>query len=302
MKKYIPLMLIAFSASLWGCIAVFVRGLAEIGFSPMEIVAIRVAIAAIVLAFIGGLKYRNEMAIRLRDSWLFVGTGIFSIVFFNWCYFTALNRMDVSLAVILLYTSPIFVSILSFLVFKDKFTKTKILAVAGTFLGCVLVAGFRGDSAAVAPISILIGLGAGLGYALYSIFGKAALSKYKPFTVTFYTFLTAALFLVPFTRLWEKADVILSRESLLYGVGLGIIPTVLVYFMYTKGHEKTDSSTAAIIATVEPIVATMLGVFLYGEGIGILQMFGSALILISVSASNLDFNQIRSNKKRLQSM
>ncbi|RDU36398.1 EamA family transporter [Neobacillus piezotolerans] len=301
MKKHLPLLLIAASASLWGCIAVFVRGLAQIGFSPMEIVAIRVAIAAILLALIGGLKYRDELSIRLRDGWLFIGTGIFSIVFFNWCYFTALNRMDVSLAVILLYTSPIFVSIISFLVFKERFTKTKLLAVAGTFFGCVLVAGFRGDSGA-APTGILIGLGAGLGYALYSIFGKAALRKYKPFTITFYTFLTAALFLVPLTGLWEKADVLLSGNSLLYGAGLGIIPTVLAYFMYTKGLEKTDSSTAAIIATVEPIVATMLGVFLYGEGIGVLQIIGSALILISVSASNLNLGEIRPNKKSLQSM
>ncbi|WP_409270426.1 DMT family transporter [Neobacillus sp. SCS-31] len=302
MKKSIPLLLIAASASLWGCIAIFVRGLAQVGFSPMEIVTIRVAIAAILLALIGGILYRNEMAIRLKDSWMFIGTGIFSIVFFNWCYFTALNLMDVSLAVILLYTSPIFVSILSYFVFRDKFTKTKFLAVAGTFVGCVLVAGFRGDSAAVSATGLLIGLGAGLGYALYSIFGKAALNKYKPFTITFYTFLTAALFLVPLTRLWEKADVVLSGDSLLYGAGLGIIPTVLAYFMYTKGLEKTDSSTAAIIATVEPIVATLLGVFLYGEGIGILQIIGSALILLSVSVANLNFENIRPNKKGLQPM
>ncbi|WP_059170904.1 DMT family transporter [Bacillus sp. FJAT-27445] len=302
MKKYFPLMMIAFSASLWGCIAIFVRGLSEIGFSAMEIVGIRVAIAAILLAAIGGLRYRNEMAIQLRDSWLFIGTGIFSIVFFNWSYFTALNMMDVSLAVILLYTAPIFVSVLSFFIFKEKFTITKLVAVGGTFLGCVLVAGFRGGAGAVAPIGLLIGLGAGFGYALYSIFGKAALRKYKPFTITFYTFFVAALFLVPLTRLWEKGEVLLRGETLLYGVGLGIIPTVVAYFLYTKGLEKTDSSTAAIIATVEPIVATMVGVFLYGEGIGILQLIGSALILISVSVSNIDINQLITNKKKLQSM
>ncbi|CEG27592.1 drug/metabolite transporter (DMT) superfamily permease [Bacillus sp. B-jedd] len=302
MRKYVPLLLIAISASLWGCIAIFVRGMADIGFTPMEVVAVRVAIAAIALALIGLVKYRSQMAIRLKDIWLFIGTGIFSIVFFNWCYFTALNMMDVSLAVILLYTAPIFVSILSYIFFKEKFTKIKVAAVVGTFIGCVLVAGFRGEAASAGFIGVLTGLGAGIGYALYSIFGKAALSKYKPFTITFYTFFIAAVFLVPLTRLWERQEIVFSNEGILYGAGLGIIPTVVAYFLYTKGLESTDSSTAAIIATVEPIVATMLGVFLYSEGIGILQLLGSAIILFSVSISNIDLSNFRSNRKRLQSM
>ncbi|RHW42299.1 EamA family transporter [Neobacillus notoginsengisoli] len=302
MRKIVPLLLIAISASLWGCIAIFVRGMADMGFSPMEIVAVRVAVAAIILGLVGFVKNKSEMTIRLKDLWLFIGTGIFSIVFFNWCYFTALNKMDVSLAVILLYTSPMFVSFFSFIFFKDKFTKTKIAAVAGTFIGCILVAGFRGGSETVGPLALLIGLGAGLGYALYSIFGKAALRKYKPYTITFYTFFVAAVFLVPLTRLWEQTDLLFSQEGLLYGAGLGIVPTVVAYFLYTKGLERTDSSTAAIIATVEPIVATMLGVFLYGEGMGILQMLGSAIILASVSMSNIDFTALRTNRKRLQSM
>ncbi|MDR6998129.1 drug/metabolite transporter (DMT)-like permease [Neobacillus niacini] len=48
-------------------------------------------------------------------------------------------------------------------------------------------------------------------------------------------------------------------------MGLGLFPTVVAYLLYTKGRGKIDCSKASIIATVEPVVATLLGVFLYKE-------------------------------------
>ncbi|OCA90875.1 transporter [Bacillus sp. FJAT-27225] len=301
-KNKLPLILIALGAGLWGAIVIFVRGLAELGLSSMEIVTIRVAMAAILLAAIGLLRYRKELTIRVKDSWMFIGTGILSIVFFNWCYFTSLNNMDVSIAVILLYTAPIFVSILSYFIFKEKFTLMKMLALAGTFLGVIFVSGnSTGSHTDIGIVGLLIGIGAGFGYALYSIFGKIALRTYTTFTVTLYTFLAASVFLVPYTRIWEKASQLLKPEVLGYGLGLALFPTVLAYFLYTKGLEKTDSSLASIIATVEPIVATLLGVFMFAESTSIMQLIGSVVILLSVSVANMEGNPFRRIRKGFQS-
>lgn len=288
MNKVFPVILITISAALWGVIAIFVRGLADIGLSPMEIVTIRVVTAAILLGLIGLVKYRSQMLIRIKDIRLFIGTGILSIVFFNWCYFTAVGSMNLSLAVILLYTSPAFVAVLSFLFLKEKITRVKAASVIGTILGCVLIAGVgQSDSASLTAIGIFTGLGAGFGYALYSIFGKFALAKYSPFTVTFYTFLIAALTLFPVTGLWKKGTELLSGDILFYGVGLGLFPTVIAFLLYTKGLEKVETSQAAVIATVEPIVATILSVFLYKESFGLIQAIGSLIILLSVTIINI---------------
>lgn len=288
MNKVFPVILITISAALWGVIAIFVRGLADIGLSPMEIVTIRVVTAAILLGLIGLVKYRSQMLIRIKDIRLFIGTGILSIVFFNWCYFTAVGSMNLSLAVILLYTSPAFVAVLSFLFLKEKITRVKAASVIGTILGCVLIAGVgQSDSASLTAIGIFTGLGAGFGYALYSIFGKFALAKYSTFTVTFYTFLIAALTLFPVTGLWKKGTELLSGDILFYGVGLGLFPTVIAFLLYTKGLEKVETSQAAVIATVEPIVATILSVFLYKESFGLIQAIGSLIILLSVTIINI---------------
>lgn len=286
--KAIPFIYIVVSAALWGIIAIFVRKLADYGFSPMEIVSLRVITAAFLLGIIGAIKYRGQMKVKLNDLPLFIGTGILSIVLFNWCYFSAINQMNLSIAVILLYTAPAFVTVLSYLFLKENLNRVKLVSVAGTILGCVLIAGFSvNDTTDLSGAGILTGLGAGFGYALYSIFGKFALNKYPSFTVTFYTFLVAAATLFPLTGLWNKGGLLLNSEVLFYGIGLGLFPTVIAYLLYTKGLEKIESSKAAIIATVEPIVATILSVFLYSEGFGINQGIGATIILLSVLLINI---------------
>lgn len=298
MKQFFPIAFIAISASLWGIIAIFVRKLSGFEFSSMEIVSLRVVTATILLGLIGLIKYRSHLIIKWQDLKLFVGTGIFSIVLFNWCYFTAINQMNISIAVILLYTAPAFVIVLSFIFLKEKIARTKLFSVTGTIVGCILIAGSGlGDTSALTFAGVITGLGAGFGYALYTIFGKFALKKYSPFTVTFYTFLVASVTLLPLTNLGEKTSLLVRGEVIAYGFGLGLIPTVIAYLLYTKGLEKIEGSKASIVATVEPIVATLLSVFLYGESFGFVQFIGSLIILFSVILINMPIPSKRYKEK-----
>jgi drug/metabolite transporter, DME family len=282
------LVMISLAASLWGIIAIFVKELSEIGFTPMEIVAIRVTVALTLLLMIGVSFFPEKLKVRLKDTPIFIGSGIISIVFFNWCYFTTINEMNLSLAVILLYTSPAFVVLLSRLFFKERWNKQKVMALIGTLVGCVLITGIGTKSTAdLSMIGLLTGLGSGLGYALYTIFGKIALRRYVPFTVTLYTFMFAAVALIPVTKLWNKSSLLLQSDTLIWAFGLGLFPTVLAYFLYTKGLESVESSKAAIIATVEPLVATILSIVLYKEGMGPLQVIGTGLIFSSIIVVNL---------------
>ncbi|WLR56606.1 EamA family transporter [Mesobacillus subterraneus] len=288
MSRKLPYLLIAFAAVMWGLIGFFVKGLNSAGFGAMEIVAIRVLTAAIILMLTGISFYRGHLKIRVKDLYLFVGTGILSIVFFNWSYFTAINLMNIPIAVALLYTSPAFVAVLSFLFLKERINRKKLLAIVMTVIGCTLAAGMTGHGGTSYSVSsILIGLGAGFGYALYSIFGKIALRRYHPFTVTLYTFLVASAVLVPTTGIVSKADVLLADDVWLYAIGLGIFPTVIAYFAYSWGLERTESSTAAVVATLEPVIATMLGILVYGDRLGSLQMLGSSMIIVSVISINI---------------
>ncbi|SCX87283.1 DMT family transporter [Alkaliphilus peptidifermentans] len=268
-------------AALWGHIGIFVRGLSEIGFSALQIVTLRILTAAIILLTYVYFKDRKQLIIKLKDSIYFVGTGIFSIVFFSWCYFTAMEETSLTIAVILLYTAPAFVTILSRIIFKEYFTKKKLFSLLVTLIGIILVIGYTpGEN--ISLYGLVVGLGSGFGYALYSIFGKAALNKYSTLTTTTYTFLLASIAIFPFSGLWRMTAEFNEGISWLYVIGLGLIPTALAYIFYTKGLSQIEPSRASITATVEPVVATLVGVLYFKESLALWQFIGILLVLTAV--------------------
>lgn len=68
-----------------------------------------------------------------RHWYYFFGSGVCSLVFFNWCYFSAISTSSMSVAAVLLYTSPVFVTLLSALFFRERITSHKVAALALTF-------------------------------------------------------------------------------------------------------------------------------------------------------------------------
>lgn len=279
----LPRVSVIFGALLWGTLAIFVKKLTDYGFTEMEIVTIRVTGAFICILPILLLQSgKSSFRIQIKHLWYFIGTGLLSIVMFNWAYFTAMNMMSISLAVMLLYTGPAFVAVLSALFLKEKLTVQKMLAVLTTIAGCTIIAlSGSGEADAWSIPGFIIGLCSGLGYALYSIFGKVALRKYDSSIITFYTFFTASVCLIPFFPFWKKG-MGLPLEAWVYMLALGLIPTVIAYLLYTYGLNQVESSTASILATVEPVAAVMIGVILFQEKLYGGQFAGTLLIISSI--------------------
>ncbi|MGD6961507.1 DMT family transporter [Fictibacillus phosphorivorans] len=273
---------VAIGASLWGIIGFFVKELSLAGFTSLQIVFLR-AISAFLL-FLAWIVMKNPalLKIMLKDTWYFLGTGILSVSFFNWCYFTTIQTSSLAIAAILLYTAPAFVLVISSIVFKEKLTHQKLLALTATFIGCTLVSGLFSAQLELSITSLLIGLGAGFGYSLYSIFGKLASRKYETLTISIYTFFFAMLALFPISDM-TSANIQVFRPSVIMNViGLGLFPTVFAYWFYTQGLKQMDASKAAIVSTIEPVVATLMGMLLYKESISIVQSIGIIFVLGAV--------------------
>lgn len=271
------------AASLWGCIGVFLKLLTAAGLSSMQSVAVRSVVAAVLYLLWLLVRDRRALHIRLRDCGYFVGTGICSLVFFNWCYFTTISSSSMSVAAVLLYTSPVFVMLMSALLFREPITAKKLAALALTFGGCVLVTGlFPMDKGGISGKTILFGLGSGFGYALYTIFGKFALRKYSSATVTLYTFLFAALGSVPLAGFGGHWDLLLDGRVALGGIGIGLFCCILPYLLYTEGLRHAQAGKAAILATAEPFVAAFLGIAVFHEAVTPFKLLGMAAIFAAI--------------------
>lgn len=142
-------------------IGLFTRTLESGGFSSGNFVAVRVLGTAALLSVFFLFRDRSVFRIKPRYLLYFVGTGIVSILFFTWCYFSAMQYLSISVAVILLYTSPVFVVVLSALIFREPITRRKAAALLLTVIGCALVSGIFGGGASVTVKGFLLGLGSG---------------------------------------------------------------------------------------------------------------------------------------------
>ena len=130
---------------------------------------------------------------------------------------------------------------------------------------------------------IVTGLLSAVGYGLYSIFGTFALRKYQPLTVTTYAFLFGAAGALLLCNPAQIARVICEsgqpgRLVLLITV-TAFVTAVLPYLLYTVGLSRMRASAAAIMASIEPVVATTAGALVFGEALTVPAFAGIALVL-----------------------
>ena len=260
---------VLFAAACWGCIGLFTRYLSGLGMSPLAIAFFRSFAAAAMLAGWLGVRDRKTFRIRARDIWMFVGTGFVSIGCFNVFYFMTQTYTTLSVAAVLLYTAPFFVIFMSRLFFKERITRQKICAVVLAFAGCLFVTGLvGGGSVSLAPIAIVTGLGSAICYALYSIFGEAACSMGIVFAAS-------------------GADLPPVSGGMVLGIcGLGLFSTALPYIFYTRGLAGLSPSKASVLAFAEPMVATLVGIFVLHEPITLPAVLGIALIFAGIVVLN----------------
>lgn len=288
-EKFLAPVFVILAGTCWGIIGLFSRNLSGGGLSSVQITTTRCVVTALFLVLFLLFLDGEKLKIKLKDFWIFLGTGILSIAFFNICYFTTIRLATLSVASILLYTAPGFVIILSALIFKEKITSQKVIALLLAFLGCVFVTGIiGGGGSGISSLAILTGLGSGIGYGLYSIFGSIALKKYHPFTVTAYTFLVASLGLLPFSNPTQILGLAFESSNILFNILLlGVLSTLVPFLFYTKGLEHMEAGKASVMAFVEPMVATMIGIMVFKEQLNLQNSLGILLIFLSVIILNM---------------
>ena len=253
----------------------------------MQIVALRAMASASCITLVMLWKGLGQLRIDWRDCWMFVGTGIFSLVFFNFCYFNCIQSSSLAVAALLLYTAPAFVMLMSLLLFGESFTAKKALALVCTFIGCGCVTGAFEGGLKLTLSGLFYGLGSGFGYALYSIFGKYAVQKYSSLTITAYTFYFALIAAVPLAGFDGAALAKIDLLTIEGSLGLGLVCAVIPYLLYTKGLEKVEPGQASILATIEPFVAAAVGMLCFAEPMTMSKAIGMLLIFCSIVILNI---------------
>jgi len=264
--------------------------------TPVTLVQYRAFIGMLVLLTGLLIFARPLLVIRKKDIPFFAFYGLLSIGLNSFCYFSAIQKIGISLAVVLLYTYPVFLMILSALFLKEPLTRAKAFALAASLTGVILLVSHRGMWAShVNRMGILYGLGAGFLSALYSLFGKKALIKYQPATVLFYALLFGSLFFLLWGIATKSLQTSFTPQTWFWLIVLATGPGLMGYFFYTMGLQYVEASRAGVVATLE-VLAAVLGAYLFfDEHLSLRQAAGGALVLSG--AIGIQWEAVKLRKK-----
>ncbi len=277
------------AASIWGTLGFFAKILYAEGVSFEALVAVRALVGwAAMLLFLlltGGV---SSLRIARRDFLFLVPLGLVGVGAFYLLYFFTVRESTVGTAAILLYSSPAFVVVLAWIFLKESLGFLRILALGLTFGGIFLVVGgYDLSTLEVSPLVLATGLLSGLTYGLYSIFGKPVARRLEPAVILSYALGIGAVLLVlaALPTLYTLAGLSWGSYALL--LMLAVVHTALAFGLYTAGLRRLDAGQAAIVASIEPVVAGAAGAALLGEDLTPPKLAGAVLVLAGAALAQV---------------
>jgi drug/metabolite transporter (DMT)-like permease len=278
----------------WSFTAILIRYLTDTYLLPPLVLAFwRDAFVFAALATVFLIFNRTNFRLAGRHLKFMVLYG-FILSSFNALWTVSVGLNGAAVSTVLVYSSPAFTAILGWWFFSDRIGVVKIIAVLLSLIGCVFISGAYDSSAwQVNTIGIVTGLLSGLGFAGYSIMGKASAERsIHPWTAMLYSFGFAAIFLLLYNLFPVNLPVVDSFRNLfcLDGAWMGwavlvllaVGPTIGGYGLYTVSLSYLPVIVANLIATLEPVMTALLAYFLLGERFTLPQLLGSALIIAGV--------------------
>lgn len=272
------------AAVCWGLMATLAKLLfRDRGVDPFVLVVIRADLATLTLFAVMALLRPAQLKIQAKGFWAAAAVGIGGLAINNFFYFQALHLTSVATALLLQYQAPILVALYTVLIQRQHLHKRVILAMALALVGCALVVRAY-DPAVFRPnlLGVAAGLGAAAAFAFYILASRAVLRALDPWTLLTYAYLTAGLawsILLPPWRIIAH-----GFGPRVWGafVAVATVGTVVPFGLFISGLRFLPPTHASIVATLEPVIATLAAYLILGETLLPLQILGGGLVLAGV--------------------
>ena len=281
----------------WGTSGIFGKILPPYGFTPLQITALRGTVSAFCILIYAVIKDRKLFRVKPIDLLLYLGIGI-SLFGTSACYYVAMSLTSISTAVVLMYMAPVYVMIFSVMFFGEKLSPIKLVAFVFVLAGGALVAGIA-NGMSFDAFGIFMAVLSGVAYGAYNILTKVSMRrKNSPITTTLYSFVFMSVISLSVCEPMKIAENTAKDPLILLPIllALGVITFVLPYFLYTLGMRDLPAGTASALGIVEPMTASLLGIFIFNEEITVFSGIGIVMILASVMMLSFADNEKRKIK------
>jgi len=275
--------LVAVASILWGTMGILATLSFEYGILPETLIALRLVIGFATLSVILALFRKDSFKIQKSDILLFLILGIFAIAFQRISYFYAVDLTTATMAAILFYTYPVFVTLSASFFLKEKITFREVLAIILTFSGAALVVKAYNISALdVNLVGIIFGLLSSLLFTLYFVMTKRLRDRYTNWTLTLYGDGIGALVLIPFISISFTRIMEFPLQLWILILTIAWIPSLLAYLIYSYALKYVKASKGSILSVIEPLAAAVFSVIFLGENLENPQVMGIVVALTGV--------------------
>jgi len=275
MKRIFGIILIAASAASFGTLAIFGRYAYADGMDIFTLLFMRFGVAAVVMTVV--LLLRREVLPSGRILAQLIGMGALGYVGQSFLYMTAIKYASAGLVAVLLYLYPMFVFILSLIVFHEKASSVKSLALILALAGSALTVNPNGGQLIGALMAIL----AALIYSIYIIVGTSVMKHVSAVQSSAVIFASAGM-VFAVLALTKGTHFPASNSGWLALSGIIVVSTIIPVVTFLAGLEIIGPTNAAMLSTLEPVVTVLLAAWLFAERLKVVSLVGGGLILTAV--------------------
>jgi drug/metabolite transporter (DMT)-like permease len=272
------------SGAAFGAMAVFGKLAYGEGSTVGTLLSLRFTFAAALfwLLLVGTGAIRELRALRRRDIAAGLALGACAYSLQAGCYFAALERIHASLLALLLYTFPAMVTAAAIALGRERLESRRLVALGLALGGGVLVVAGAGTGA-LDGVGVALGLGAAVCYSAYILVSDGIVRRVPARVLTALVCTGAAVTLtLGSAALGQLRPAAVTLAGFGWLASLAVVSTVGAIGLFFAGLKRVGPSTAAILATVEPLVTVLLAFLVFGETLGAVQLAGGALVIAAV--------------------
>jgi drug/metabolite transporter (DMT)-like permease len=269
----------------FGFLGIFGRYAFQSGIGVGELLTLRFTLAAVILWFIIILIKPKLCYLPPKQILVSAMLGIFGYSIFANLYFMAIKGVSVTIAAMLLFTFPVFVNLGAHFFLGEKLTRHDCLILGFVMLGLTLL--LWGEMTIQKISSIFFGLGAALIYSIYILVSSKLQKDVKPISSSLYVISFSALTLWIFNYQSIAPISQYTHKQFFYIFGIAILCTIMPLTFFLSGIQKMKSSQASIIATIEPVTASLAAYIFLGEALKLHQMLGGVIVVTALIKTQL---------------
>jgi drug/metabolite transporter (DMT)-like permease len=275
--------LITLVSILFGSMGILQKWSYAYGILPDTLIALRLLISSTTLFLLLALFRRGSLKVQRSDVPSLLILGVFGVAFQRVAYAYAVYLTTATMAAILFYTYPVFVTILAALTLKEKITYRAFFAIVLAFVGVALVVrAYDPTALSIDLLGVFFGLGSSGCFVLYFMLTQRLRTRHAAWTLTAYGDGVGALSLSPFVYVSLPQMAYYPWQLWVLIFTIAWILSLLAYVVYSYALKEVKASKGSILSVLEPLSAAIYSALLLGETLQALQVVGIVLALTGV--------------------